>query len=103
MRTSEYVTRVIDGDTFVTSGQGANVRLQGVNAPERGQIGYQAAKDELSRLILHSQVTVQTKAYDDYGRRVAEVWRESDGLHVNGAIGAHLGQTSGRSFGLPGY
>ncbi|MDE2783297.1 MAG: hypothetical protein OXK77_10105, partial [Gemmatimonadota bacterium] len=44
MQTSEYVERVIDGDTFSTSGQGASVRLEGVNAPERGQAGYQEAK-----------------------------------------------------------
>lgn len=102
MRTSEYVTRVIDGDTFTTEGPGPNVRLEGVNAPERGHIGYREATAELTRLIHHRQVTVRTKTYDVYGRRVAEVWRQSDGLHVNGAMRAHLGQMSGRSFGFRG-
>ncbi len=100
MRTSEYVTRVIDGDTFTTAGQSPSVRLQGVNAPERGQIGHQEATEELTRLILQRQVTIQTKARDVYGRRVADVWRESDGLHVNSAMRAHLGQMSGRSYGF---
>lgn len=100
MRTSEYVTRVIDGDTFTTAGQRPNVRLEGVNAPERGQIGHKEATDELKGLIHQRRVTIQTKAHDVYGRRVADVWRESDGLHVNSAMRAHLGQMSGRSFGF---
>ena len=100
MRTIEYVTRVIDGDTFTAAGQSPNVRLKGVHAPERGQIGAQEATDELTRLIRHRQVTIQTEAHDVYGRRVAEVWRQSDRLHVNGAMRAHLGQTSGRAFGF---
>ena len=103
MRTSEYVVRVIDGDTFATSGQGANVRLAGVNAPERGQLGYQEAKEELARLIMSRQVAIQTDAYDDYGRRVAQVWRQSDGLDVNNAMRVYLAQSSSRSFGFRGY
>lgn len=103
MQTSEYVERVIDGDTFSTSGQGASVRLEGVNAPERGQAGYQEAKAELTRLISSRWVTVETKAYDHYGRRVAQVWRQFDGLDVNRAMRAHLAQRSRRSVGLRGY
>ncbi len=103
MRTTERVTRVIDGDTFATSGHGANVRLERVNAPETGQPGYQEAKNELERLILHHQVIVETKAHDTYGRRVAQVWRQSDWLDVNNAMRAHLGQGTGRSFGFRGY
>ena len=73
MRPNEYVTHVIDGDTLTTSGQGSNVRLEGLNAPERGHPGYQEAKDALARLILHRHVIIQTKVQDDYGRRVAQV------------------------------
>ena len=100
MRTIEYVTRVIDGDTFTTADESPNVRLKGVNAPERGQIGAQEATDELTSLVHQRYVTIQTEARDIYGRRVAEVWRQSDGLQVNGAMKAHLGQTSGRAFGF---
>ena len=103
MRTNEHVARVIDGDTFTTSGPGANVRLERVNAPETGQPGHQESKDELARLILHRTVAVETKAHDTYGRRVAQVWRQSDGLDVNKAMRAHLGQGIGRSFGFRGY
>ena len=103
MRTTEHVTHVIDRDTFTTSGHGANVRLERVNAPETGQPGYQEAKDELARLILHRTVTVETKAHDTYGRRVAQVWRQPDGMDVNNAMRAHLGQGVGRSFGFRGY
>jgi endonuclease YncB( thermonuclease family) len=47
----ERVTRVIDGDTFETASRKHPVRLEGVDTPERGEPGHQAAKQELERLI----------------------------------------------------
>ncbi|MXW63519.1 MAG: thermonuclease family protein [Bacteroidetes bacterium SB0662_bin_6] len=77
----EYVTNVIDGDTFETSSGHPRVRLANVNTPERGAPGYAAAKNALTRLVLNKYVTIQTNAHDVYGRRVAHVWVGS--THVN--------------------
>ncbi len=69
----ETVTRVIDGDTIETSRRKISVRLENVNAPERGQKGGAAAKKALEDLVLGKMVTVETKARDPYRRAVATV------------------------------
>jgi len=75
----EKVTKVIDGDTFLTSRRTKPVRLANVNAPEKGEKGYSNAKAKLSKLILNQEVRVDTVARDKYGRAVANVYigRES--------------------------
>jgi len=49
------VIYVIDGDTVVVSGR-QHVRLIGIDTPERGQCGYDAATRSLQRLVLHQRV-----------------------------------------------
>ncbi|WP_419939196.1 thermonuclease family protein [Candidatus Palauibacter sp.] len=83
-RTKEYVTNVLDGDTFETSSSLPDVRLEGVDTPEQGEPGYLEAKAALKRLILDRFVDIETKARDIYGRRVAQVW--VDGRSVNQAM-----------------
>ena len=73
-RTNEYVTNVIDGDTFETRSSLSNVRLEGVDTPEQGEPGYLEAKAALKKLILGRWVDIETKSRDVYGRRVAQVW-----------------------------
>lgn len=75
----EKVTKVIDGDTFLTSRRKKPVRLANVNAPEKGEKGYGEAKAKLSNLILNQEVRIETIARDKYGRAVANVYigRES--------------------------
>ena len=70
--------------------------------PRAGPGRVSEAKAELTRLISSRWVTVETKAYDHYGRRVAQVWRQLDGLDVNKAMRAHLAQRSSRSVGFRG-
>ena len=77
----EYVTNVIDGDTFETSSGLPRVRLANVNTPERGQPGFSEAKNALAHLVSNKNVTIQMHAYDNYRRRVADVW--VGGTHVN--------------------
>lgn len=71
------VIGVIDGDTvkvdidlgFYVSHR-TNVRLLGVNTPERGAVTWAAARDGLSELLLPgSQCTVVTTKADKYGNR----------------------------------
>ena len=63
---------VIDGDTFSTQ-DGERIRLQNVNAPEKGQRGAPKARQDLKKLISRKQVGVETVARDRYGRVVAKV------------------------------
>ena len=69
----ETVTRVIDGDTFLTRSRKHPVRLANVNAPEKGRKGGAKATQQLKKLIQGKQVEVHTIARDVYGRAVATV------------------------------
>lgn len=76
------VTRWVDGDTVwldVDMGfrlqTGNDFRLNGINTPERGQAGYQEAKDRANALApAGSAVVIKTTKPDKYGRWLAEVW-----------------------------
>jgi endonuclease YncB( thermonuclease family) len=63
------VTRVIDGDT-IELGNGAGVRIVGIDTPEVGQCGYDAATTNMARLVLNEQVrlTMSDEDTDHYGR-----------------------------------
>ena len=63
------VTRVIDGDT-IELGNGSDVRIVGIDTPEVGQCGYDAATNNMARLVLNKQVrlTMSDEDTDRYGR-----------------------------------
>lgn len=63
------VTRVIDGDT-IELGNGAGVRIVGIDTPEVGQCGYDAATSNMARLVLNRRVrlTRSDEDKDHYGR-----------------------------------
>ena len=69
----ETVTRVIDGDTFLTRSRKHPVRLANVDAPEKGRKGGSRATHQLKNLIQGKKVEVHTIARDAYGRAVATV------------------------------
>lgn len=69
----ETVTRVIDGDTIMTSRRKHPIRLANVNAPEKGKRGGTQATNHLKGLVEGQQVTVTTVARDKYRRAVAQV------------------------------
>ncbi len=69
----ETVTRVIDGDTFLTKSRKHPIRLANVDAPEKQQKGGAAATKRLRNLIQGKRVEVETVARDKYGRAVAKV------------------------------
>jgi endonuclease YncB( thermonuclease family) len=72
-RRKETVTRVIDGDTFLTASRKRSVRLADVNAPEKDTKRGTKATRQLRQMIQGEKVRVYTKARDVYGRAVAEV------------------------------
>jgi len=64
----ETVTRVIDGDTFLTKSRKRSVRLANVDSPERGRKGSIKATQKLKKLIQGKQVEVHTVARDVLGK-----------------------------------
>lgn len=76
-------TYVVDGDTIDVEGVG-RIRFVGVNTPERGEEGYQSAKDFVKSKVLDKQVYLDIddkKHYDKYGRVLAVVY--IDGANLN--------------------
>jgi len=80
MRSTAYVTEVIDGDTFKVE-SGTVMRLEGVDAPEINSEGGQKTKRKLEELILNKIIEYEEQARDDYGRLIVQVW--VDGINVN--------------------
>jgi micrococcal nuclease len=65
-----FVTNIIDGDTIETE-QGS-IRLIGIDAPERGECGYEEASEALKDLV-HNKSVILIRDYlqddrDRYGR-----------------------------------
>ncbi|MCH7756359.1 thermonuclease family protein, partial [candidate division KSB1 bacterium] len=73
MPRKEKVTKVIDGDTFMTDKRKNPVRLANVDTPEKRQPGYQNAKKALEKLVAGQEVSIDTVARDKFGRAVAKV------------------------------
>lgn len=79
------VVRVVDGDTLeVRSGhRELTLRLLYIDAPEHDQPYGREARRHLEQLVRLDRVRVETRGRDRFGRTLARVIRESDGLDVN--------------------
>lgn len=66
------VTRIPDGDTIKIK-DGPWLRLEGVNAPEKGQHNFDKAREDLSDMVKGKTVTYKELAKDIYGRPVVKV------------------------------
>lgn len=78
------VVGVKDGDSIVvldSGGRSIDVRLAGIDAPEKGQAYGNAAKLKLSELVFTKDVRVEYSKKDRYDRILGKVWRGS--LDVN--------------------
>jgi len=71
------VMEVLDGDTFATADSLA-VRMIGIDAPNRGELGYEEAKEYLKSLIGKETVELEYDYYQDdkFGRILAYVWED---------------------------
>lgn len=85
---------VVDGDTIVVTG-GTRVRLIGVDTPETKDprkpvqcFGVEASSHTASLLSPGTSVRLlyDVEVFDRYGRTLAYVYREDDGLFVNAAL-----------------
>src|SRR5262245_11820730 len=83
------VTRVFDGDSFILSaanGAKVEVRLAGIDAPEKNQPYADTARAALRGLILDRNLRLEVLDVDRYGRKVARAYREPDGMEVNAEL-----------------
>ena len=78
------VTRVVDGDT-VELGNGEQVRVIGIDTPEQGECGYEAASDHMADLVLFKKVvlTISDEDTDRYGRLLRYVDVEDTDAGLN--------------------
>jgi len=82
------VTQVVDGDTLwvkpLRGGTYRKLRIDGLDAPEICQRGGDASRKALALRVLNQVVVVRVRAYDDYGRALAQV------QHKGADVGATL-------------
>lgn len=65
------VRYVVDGDSLYLIGLETQIRLWGIDAPERNEAGFTAARNALKTLVLGSHISCITMDIDDYHRIVA--------------------------------
>ena len=79
------VVRVTDGDTIVVLGPGNaqhKVRLQGIDAPERGQAYGTKSKDHLSDSVAGKFVVVEYDKRDRYERILGKVLLSDEDMNL---------------------
>lgn len=76
------VHKVIDGDSLYVDNHDKQVRLWGVNAPERHEVGYNAATQSLRDLAFGRKLRVEIVGSDKYGRTLGRCYFQ-DGIELN--------------------
>lgn len=81
---SGQVVSVLDGDTIdvLYNTRAKRIRLNGIDAPEKGQAFGQKAKQFVSEQAFGKEVTVKTFGLDKYGRTIGDVFLP-DGRMLN--------------------
>lgn len=81
------VIEIIDGDTFKVSPNwkwnnetGDTIRPNGYNTPEKGEAGFEQAKQKLSRLINGKEVELKNAITLTYGRLLCDVYIDGKNL-----------------------
>lgn len=77
-----HVDRVIDGDTIESNR--TSIRLLGINAPERGELYYEEAKEFLESIILNKTVILKfgKDRYDKYDRTLAYIFLNNKNINL---------------------
>src|SRR5579864_628924 len=70
------VVKVTDGDTIpvLVDRQEITIRLNAIDAPERGQDFGQKSTEALADLVFGKQVRIETHSKDRYGRTIGDVF-----------------------------
>jgi micrococcal nuclease len=76
------VDRIVDGDTIIVNE--SSVRLLGINSPEKGEIGYNEAKNFLEEEILEKEVKIYfgSDKTDRYGRKLCYVFLGTNNINL---------------------
>lgn len=78
------VVKIIDGDTYdllINSNATVRVRMEGIDAPEKGMPFYKVSKNYLGELCFRKNVRIVKTNTDKFGRSVAKTYLE-DGREV---------------------
>ncbi|MEL7049634.1 MAG: thermonuclease family protein [Pseudomonadota bacterium] len=65
------VDRVVDGDSLYIKTHDPQIRLWGLDAPERNEEGYKEATKQLYQLAYNKTITCEIMDVDRYGRTVS--------------------------------
>ena len=70
------VVKIVDGDTYdvIRNGVQTRVRMEGIDAPERGMDYYKVSKDYLGSLCMNKKIRLQVSKKDRYGRLIAKTY-----------------------------
>ena len=74
---SGKVIKIVDGDTYdilLDNLTTKRIRMEGIDAPERGMPFYKVAKDFLGSLCFGQVVTIEQTGTDKYGRTIAKTF-----------------------------
>lgn len=75
IKASGKVVKIVDGDTFdilLDNHTTMRIRMEGIDAPERGMAFYQVAKSYLGELCLDQIIQIEETNIDRYGRVIAK-------------------------------
>lgn len=76
------VRSIIDGDSLYVDGHKEQVRLWGIQAPEKHEAGYNDATQALRRLAQDQEIEVNVVGTDKYGRTLGRCFFR-DGTEIN--------------------
>lgn len=79
------VVRIVDGDTYdilLNGTQTTRIRMEGIDAPEKGMPFYRKAKNYLSGLCFGKTVRLEIHGTDNHGRKIAFTYLE-DGTELS--------------------
>jgi endonuclease YncB( thermonuclease family) len=79
------VVGIVDGDTYdvlLNGNETIRIRMEGIDAPEKGMPFYKKAKNYLSELCFGKEVRLEIHETDDYGRKIAFTYLE-DGTELS--------------------
>jgi micrococcal nuclease len=74
---SGKVIKIVDGDTYailIDNSSTKRIRMEGIDAPERGMAFYKIAKEYLGKLCFGQTVKIKQTNTDKYGRMVAKTY-----------------------------
>ena len=76
------VIRIIDGDTIESSI--GTIRLLGINTPEKGELGYEEAKEYLTKRISNKTLIMEygSEIQDKYGRTLGYLFYEDENINL---------------------